>query len=213
MPLNVLDIQAMPRAERSRTRKVHDAFMRGLRAKHPDVQVLVKDLAHRHDELPVFDEWDVEAKFEMIYGNGKLDEVGAQRWNALTKLTDELHACHLLVVSAPMWNFNVPWFLKRWIDAVVQGRLTWEYVDGAYKGLLGGRRAVILTSRDGQYQPGSPMAGLDHHLPYLETILGFMGLGPIDKVIAEPMALGGPEVAAQALERAVIDAEKLGRSL
>lgn len=213
MAFNVLDIQAMPRGERSRTRKLHDAFMRGLLAARPDARVVAKDLAHHHHELPVFDEWDVEAKFEVMYGEGKLDEVGARRWTALTALTDELHASNLVVISAPMWNFSVPWFLKRWIDAVVQGRLTFEFVDGNYRGLLQGRRAVILTTRDGEYPPGSPMAAFDYHLPYLETMLGFMGLGPVDKVVAEPMALKGPEVAAKAVESAVLKAHALGRSL
>lgn len=213
MAFTVLDVQAMPRGTRSRTRKVHDAFMRGLQAARPDAHIVVKDLAHDHAALPAFDEWDVEAKFEMMYGEGKLDEVGAQRWNALTALTDELHAANLVVIAAPMWNFGVPWFLKRWLDAVVQGRLTWEYVDGQYRGLLGGRRAVLLTSRDGDYREGSPFQALDHSLPYLKTICGFMGLGPVDVVAAEPMTAGGPAVGARALEEAMVAAEKLGRSI
>lgn len=213
MPFTVLDIQAMPRGERSRTRRLHNAFIRGLLSARPEARVIEKDLAHGHDELPAFDEWDVEAKFEMMYGEGKLDELGAQRWNALTKLTDELHAADLVLVSAPMWNFGVPWFLKRWIDAVVQGRLTWEYVNGGYQGLLKGRRAVILSTRDGAYGPGSPMAALDHSVPYLESVLGFMGLGPVDKIVAEPMVAEGPAAGARALETAVAQAAELGRSV
>ena len=40
-----------------------------------------------------------------------------------------------------------------------------------------------------------------------------MGYDPIDAVIAEPMVLGGPEVGAAALEKAVSEAGALGRSL
>lgn len=210
MPFTILDVQAMPRGERSRTRKVHDAFFRGLAGKRPDARIVVKDLAHHHDALPAFDEWDVEAKFEVMYGEGKLDEVGAQRWNALTLLTDELHAADLVVVSAPMWNFSIPWFLKRWLDAVVQGRLTFEYVDGAYRGLLAGRSAVILTSRDGAYPPGSPFAAWDFAVPYLKHVLEFIGLSPIHVVAAEPMVAGGPEAAAKGLASAIDEAERLG---
>lgn len=213
MPYTVLDIQAMPRGDRSRTRKLHDAFLRGLKAKRPDVRIMSKDLAHEHDRLPAFDEWDVEAKFEVMYGEGKLDELGAQRWEALTKLTDELHTADCVVVSAPMWNFGIPWFLKRWLDAVVQGRLTFEYVNGQFNGLLKGRRAVILTTRDGAYGPGTPYAPYDFHVPYLKAVLGLVGLAPIDVVVGEPMVMGGPEVGAKALEQAMAEAEKLGRSL
>lgn len=213
MAFTILDVQAMPRGARSRTRKVHDAFFKGLGASHPDARIVAKDLAHQHDALPAFDEWDVEAKFEVMYGEGKLDELGAQRWNALTLLTDELHAANLVVISAPMWNFSIPWFLKRWLDAVVQGRLTFEYVDGAYRGLLGGRSAVSLTSRDGAYPPGTPLAGWDFQVPYLKHILGFIGLGPIHVVAAEPMVAGGPEAAERGLAAAIAEAERLGRSL
>ena len=40
-----------------------------------------------HAELPAFDEWDIEAKFEMAYGEGKLDEVAAKRWDTLVRYT------------------------------------------------------------------------------------------------------------------------------
>lgn len=213
MPYTVLDVQAMPRAERSRTRKLHDAFMRGLAAKHPDLRVIVKDVAHSHDQLPAWDEWDVEAKFQVMYGEGKLDEVSAQRWESLTRLTDELHASNLVVISAPMWNFGVPWFLKRWLDAVVQARLTFEAREGTYVGLLAGRRAVILTTRDGAYAPPSPWASHDFHVPYLKSVLGLMGLGPIEVVAGEPLYAAGPEVGARALEQAVAAAESLGRAM
>jgi FMN-dependent NADH-azoreductase len=112
-----------------------------------------------------------------------------------------------------MWNFSVPWHLKRWLDCVVQGRLTFEYRDGEFHGLLTGRQAVILTTRDGAYAPGTPYAALDFQVPYLKTVLGLMGLGPIHEVIAEPMALAGPEVASAALENALGRARALAASL
>ena len=119
----------------------------------------------------------------------------------------------LVVVSAPMWNFSIPWHLKRWLDCVVQGRLTFEFRDGGYHGLLTGRPAVLITTRDGSYAPGSEYAALDFHMPYLKTVLGLMGLGPFHEIIAEPMVLAGPEVAAAALASAVQRARELGASL
>ncbi|MFT3766952.1 MAG: NAD(P)H-dependent oxidoreductase [Minicystis sp.] len=209
----VLDVNVLPRGETSRTRKLRDAFMRAFFAKHPESQRINVDLADIHGKLPAFDEWDISAKFEMLYGEGRLDEAQAARWDALSVLTDQLHTADLVVISAPMWNFGVPWHLKRWLDCVVQGRLTFEYRDGGFHGLLKGREAVILTTRDGAYPPGTPEAALDFQVPYLKTILGLIGLGPIHTVIAEPMALGGPEVAAAALEAAVESATALGASL
>lgn len=212
MPV-VLDVNVLPRGDASRTRKLRDAFMDAYFAKHTDAQRVRVDLAEGYTKLPAFDEWDISAKFEMLYGQGQLDEVAAGRWDALSALTNQLHTSTLVVVTAPMWNFSIPWHLKRWIDCVVQGRLTFEYRDGAFHGLLTGRPAVLLTSRDGAYPPGSDHAALDFQLPYLKTILGLIGLGPFHEVVAEPMALGGPDVAAAALQAAIGRAAELAASL
>ena len=209
----LLDVTATPRNAKSRTQKLRQAFLAGYRQAHPDFIHLQLDLGAEHATLPAFDEWDIEAKFQMAYGEGKLDEVAAARWDRLTQLTDQLHAADVLLITAPMWNFGVPWMLKRWIDCVVQGRLTFEFVDGQFSGLLKGKRAVILTTRDGAYGPGTPYAVMDFAVPYLRTVLGLVGYGPIDAVIAEPMVMGGPEVGAAALERGVVDAGGLGKSL
>ena len=212
MPI-VLDVNILPRQALSRTRRLHDAFFAAWKQKHPDGDVIALNLAEDYRQLPVFDEWDIAAKFEMLYGEGSLDEQSAERWAILTRLTDQLHAADLVVISTPMWNFSVPWHLKRWIDCVVQGRLTFEWADGAFRGLLAGRPLVILASRDGVYKPGTPEAAFDFQIPYLRTIMGFVGLGPIHEVIAEPMVMGGPEVGAHALEAGIARAAELGSAL
>lgn len=209
----ILDVNVLPRGETSRTRKLRDAFMSAYLAKHPDAERISVDLAESYGNLPAFDEWDVSAKFEMLYGEGNLTEVQAERWNALSALTDQLHTASLVVVSAPMWNFSIPWHLKRWLDCVVQGRLTFELRDGQFNGLLTGRPAVILTTRDGMYPAGSEYEKLDFHIPYLKTVLGLMGLAPIYDVAAEPMALGPPELVATALDTAIGRAKELAATL
>ena len=212
MPV-VLDVNVLPRGKSSRTRKLHEAFFEAWHKKHPDGQRISLNLAEDYRGLPVFDEWDITAKFEMLYGEGKLDEKAAERWNALTKLTDQLHSADLVVVSCPMWNFSIPWHLKRWIDCVVQGRLTFEFIDGAFRGLLAGRPAVILATRDGAYPPGTPFAAFDFQVPYLRTVFGLIGLGPIHEVVAEPMMLMGVEAGIEALKAATVKAGELGQSL
>ena len=129
------------------------------------------------------------------------------------RAADQLHAADLIVISTPMWNFSIPWHLKRWIDCVVQGRLTFEFVGGQFQGLLTGRKAVILSSRDGLYTPGTSLAALDFQMPYLRTILGFLGLSPIHEVVAEPMMMAGVAAGQAALEAAVEKARALGGEL
>lgn len=212
MPI-VFDINVLPRHAASRTRQLRDAFFDAYLAAHPDTHRTVLNLAEDYRGLPVFDEWDISAKFEMLYGEGRLDDVAAERWATLTRLTDQLHAADLIVLSTPMWNFSIPWHLKRWLDCVVQGRLTFEYVDGKFTGLLAGRQLVILTTRDGAYPANTPAAAMDFEMPYLRQIFGFMGLAPIHEVIAEPMMAMGPDVGRQALAEAVERSRILAQSL
>jgi FMN-dependent NADH-azoreductase len=209
----ILDVYSLPRAERSRTRKLRDAFFNAYFAKHPDVSRVELDLAHDFDKLPAFDEWDVQTKFEMAYGEGILDGEMANRWDALVRQTDQLHKADIVVVTCPMWNFSIPWHMKRWIDCVVQPRLTFEFANGAFRGLLAGRPAVILTTRDGIYQKGTEMEKFDFELPYLRQILGFMGLDPIYDVVAEPMAMSAPAVMQAAIAKAIDEATRLAETL
>lgn len=211
----VLDLYALPRAQRSRTRKLRDAFFEAYLDNNPGTQRIELDLVKDVEKLPAWDEWDVQTKFEMLYGEGNLDEEMATRWNALARWTDQLHQANLVVVSCPMWNFSIPWHLKRWIDAVVQARLTFE-VDrksGGIKGLLTGRPCVLIATRDGAYPPGSPYAAMDFQIPYLKTVLGLIGLGPFHEVIGEPMTMGGPQVGKDALAAAIEKASELGRAI
>lgn len=209
----ILDVFSLPRAERSRTRKLRDAFFETYMAKHPDTTRVEVDLARDFDKLPAFDEWDVQTKFEMAYGEGILDGEMAARWDALVRQTDKLHGANMVVVTCPMWNFSIPWHMKRWIDCVVQPRLTFEFTGGSFRGLLGGRSAVILTTRDGLYSKGMAMEKFDFEVPYLRAILNFMGLDPIHEVVAEPMAMGGPEAMKAALSKACDQARELAATL
>ena len=212
MPV-LLDVFALPRGLRSRTRKLREAFLHGYAGAHPDAVRHELDLARDHAQLPCLDEWDIEAKFEMMYGEGELDEEQARHWNALTRLTDQLHSADVIVVSAPMWNFSVPWMLKKWIDCVTQARLTWEVRGTEYHGLLKGRQGVILATRDGAYPEGTPGAAWDFQLPYLKHMLNFIGIGPVHTVVAEGLMPAGGKMQLSMLEVAMKQAEALGRTL
>ncbi|HUJ27843.1 MAG TPA: NAD(P)H-dependent oxidoreductase [Myxococcales bacterium] len=209
----ILDVYALPRGLRSRTAKLRDSFLRGYLETHPGAVHYQLDLAKDYAQLPTLDEWDIEAKFEMMYGEGELDEEQAKRWNALSKLTDQMHSADLILISAPMWNFGIPWMLKRWIDSVAQCRLTWEVKDGQYSGLLQGRQAVVLATRDGAYSEGNGHPAWDFQLPYLRHILGFMGVAPVHAVVAEGLAPAGGQVRLSLLEPAMMQAEALARTL
>ena len=102
------------------------------------------------------------------------------------KLVAELLAADTIVIGAPIYNFSVPASLKAWIDLVARVGVTFRYTENGPKGLVEGKRAVVLAARGGQYA-GSE---LDSQTPHLRHMLGLMGITEVDFVYAEGLNMG-----------------------
>jgi FMN-dependent NADH-azoreductase len=103
-----------------------------------------------------------------------------------SELLTELIAADVLLVDAPMYNFSLPSTLKAWIDYIHVPGVTAPF-DGATQPLAG-RQAVIVASRGGVYDEGTPTADWDHAVPVLEIILG-NALGMSVSVITTSLTL------------------------
>jgi FMN-dependent NADH-azoreductase len=102
------------------------------------------------------------------------------------ELIEELLTADVLLVGAPLYNFSVPSTLKAWLDHIhVPGRTAPFDLPSQP---LAGRPAVIITSRGGSYDPGTPTAGWDHAVPALELVLG-TALGMTVEVITTSLTL------------------------
>lgn len=102
---------------------------------------------------------------------------------------DQLKAADVIVIGAPMYNFNVPSGLKNWIDQVCQAGLTFNYSESGPKGVFDDRKRVIIASVRGGNYSSIPMNGLDHQEPYLKAALGLMGLTNVTIIRAEGINL------------------------
>jgi FMN-dependent NADH-azoreductase len=85
-------------------------------------------------------------------------------------LIEELLGADALLAGAPLYNYSLPSSLKAWIDNIHVPGITAPF--GSAPQPLAGRPAVIVTSRGGVYDAGSPQDGWDHGVPPLELILG-----------------------------------------
>ena len=127
------------------------------------------------------------------------------------ELIGELKAADTVVIGAPMYNFSVPTTLRAWFDHVLRAGVTFKYVDGAVRGLLGGKRVIVIESRGGMYSEG-PAQAIDFQEPYLRHLLGFIGITDVTFVHAEKIGYG-PQARTAAIEGAkaqiseVVDAE------
>jgi FMN-dependent NADH-azoreductase len=205
----VLHISASPRGERSNSLRAAQAFLEAYRSRVPDDDIAHLDLFAT--ELPSFDGPVLQAKYNIMHGQ---DSTEAQReaWRAVESVIDQFKSADKLVFSLPMWNFGIPYKLKHYFDVLVQPGLTFSFdPEKGYSGLVSGKPVVVIYARGGEYA-SAETAGLDMQKPYIETILGFIGLTDIRSVVIEPTLAGGPDVANERLQQAIAKAEELAKS-
>ncbi len=182
----LLHIIASPREEESRTLQVSEVFLEAFREKHPDW--VVDELNLPKENLPSLSMQSVSGKYVLLGGKdiyGRLKE----SWAEILQHIERFKTADLFLVSTPMWNFNIPYMLKHYIDLIVQPRHLFHYKeDGTTEGLVVGKKMIVITSRGGQY--GGNMKGFDYQEPYLRAIFGFVGIADIDFIKVEPMDMG-----------------------
>jgi FMN-dependent NADH-azoreductase len=116
------------------------------------------------------------------------------------ELIAELRAADTIVIGAPMYNFGVTTGLRAWFDHVLRAGETFSYSSEGPKGLLGGKRVIVIESRGGLYSEG-PAAAVDFQEPYLRHLFGFVGIQDVTFVHAEKIGYGA-EARAAALSHA-----------
>jgi FMN-dependent NADH-azoreductase len=115
-------------------------------------------------------------------------------------LIDELTAADFIVIGAPMHNFSISAPLKAWIDQIVRAGKTFSYGDKGPKGLLpADKQVMVIVSRGGAYEDGSPA---DFQVPYLRHMLHFVGLNNLTVIDADKQAFG-PEAAQKSVDEAI----------
>lgn len=116
------------------------------------------------------------------------------------QLIDELKACELILIGAPMYNLNVPAPLKNWFDLIARAQITFRYTETYPEGLIQGVRAVVFGPRGGIHAGQQT----DSVTPYLRSVLCLIGISDVSFVYAEGMdirphgvEIGMSEAAAQ----------------
>lgn len=176
--MNLLRIDSSARAG-SKSRQLTAEFVKIWIAENPAGTVTERDLATT--PLPhITDHWLA------TYGDpAKLTPEQRQYLSVSDELIDELRAADIVVIGAPMYNHMISWELKAWIDQVVRIGKTFVYGANGPKGLLEGKKAVVITARGGSYPAGTPRGAVDFQEPYLRHILNTLGFSDVTFIHAE----------------------------
>ena len=106
------------------------------------------------------------------------------------KVLEDFLAADVVVVGAPMYNFTISSQLKAWLDRVLVAGKTFRYTANGPEGLAGGKRVIVASSRGGFYGKDSAGAAMDFQEPYLRATFAFIGIGDVEFVRAEGLAVG-----------------------
>lgn len=199
----LLHIVATPRGDESRTLKISSAFLEVFGQKYPECEI--DEINVTTEKLPSISAQNVNGKYVLLGGEDLSGEF-KELWKDIESQIERFLSADGYLISTPMWNFNIPYYLKHYIDIIVQPKYLFQYTEKGAEGLVKGKKMVVITSRGGDYGPESPTAAYDHQEPYLRAIFGLVGITDITFVNAQPMDARGPEVQIRQVQLAAIQA-------
>ncbi len=195
--MHILQINSSARRDASHSTRLADRLVRRVREADPEATLTVRDLSATPH--PVLDEAALGALFTSA---GQRTPDQAARVAQDDALIAEIQDADVVVLGVPMYNFGVPTQFKNWIDAISRSGVTFRYTADGPEGLLKGKTVYVALARGGRYRD----TPADSQVPYLSTVLRFLGMEDVRFVYAEGLAMG-PEAEQAALAAAYDEIE------
>lgn len=194
--MKILQINSSARSTGSRSTKLAGDIVAKLRARHPQSLLQTRDLSHA--PVPALDEQTLQALFT---APAQRSPEQAARVQLNDDLIAEVQSADIVVLGVPMYNFGVPAALKNWIDAIARVQVTFRYTENGSQGLLTGKTVYAALARGGIHA-GTPA---DTQVPYLRSVLSFLGMTDVRFIYAEGLDLGAESegAALQAAQRQI----------
>lgn len=193
--MKILHIDSSVTGAKSISRPLTQKAIAQLKTLHPEAEVTYRDL--------IADPLRHYTAVLRMFGADAPNLTAEQQQELATgeAILAEFLASDIVLIGAPMYNFGIPSQLKAWIDLLAVPGKTFAYENGAPKGLCGGKKIIIVSSRGGMYGPGSPYEQADFQERYLKQIFSFIGITDITVIRAEGIG-HGPDAAKAAIESA-----------
>lgn len=182
---NILHVTSSPRGEHSHSIRLANRIIDRLTSRSPGSNVHINDtVAKNYIHL--------NAIHPVAYKTPESEHSQEQKDTLYSSdlAVRELIQADIIVISIPLYNFNVPSALKAWIDHVVRAGKTFSYQSGKAEGLLKGKKVYLAIASNGVYSDG-PMKPYDFGEPYLRFILSFMGITDITTYRVEGAGIPG----------------------
>jgi len=172
--MKLLRIDASSRIEDSDSRKMANQFQEHWQKSNPEGSIILRDIVNK--PIPHIQQKTIEGFYSS-------KEQFNDELKHATQLSDilitELKETDILLISTPMYNFSIPSALKAWIDHIVRINSTFGInKESQFYGMVENVKAYIITSAGAVYN-SKEMKALDFVQPYLQTVLGLIGITDI----------------------------------
>lgn len=171
MATHLLHIDSSIQGERSVSRALTARAAARWQAVHPQGTVSYRDLGA--EPIPHLDAAGGTAR---MLPPDQHTPAQAASYALSQRLVGEIEQATTILLGLPLYNFGPPSSVKAWVDHLIAPGLSIDPETGA--GLLGDREFVVLSSRGGGYDPGTPREGWDHAESWLPHGISLTGLEP-----------------------------------
>lgn len=186
-----------PKGDSSVSRKLGKVVIQKIREKYPDSVLTEKDL--NKDVPPHLTELHIQGFFTPPENrSAELNEAVKYSDEAIQELFDN----DIIVIETPMYNFTVTSTVKTYLDQIVRYGVTFANTENGIEGLLKNKKVYLALSSGWVYTAGERLS-YDFIVPYLEKVLGYLGITDISVFRAEGVGLGDPDIINQALQKGI----------
>lgn len=109
----------------------------------------------------------------------------------------------ILLLSSPIYNFNVTADMKAWIDNICRAGLTFQYTEHGPRGLIEGKKAYVVLASGGTLVNSE----IDFCGRYLKHILNFLNIKDHNFFTAEQLRKFDPAPRIAAAEKLIEEFE------
>lgn len=206
--MKILRIDSSVRIQGSKTRMLTDHFLGRLKT-HSKYTLKSRDVGIHPPKFPTD---------EFIKANYTPKPNRTQEMKKVLEPSDtlinELIDADKIIIASPMYNFAISATLKAYIDNIVRvGRTFTLDENGVMKGLLDGKKVMVITSRGSMsYKNDEVLQPFDFQENYLRALLNFMGITDITFVNTEAQDFGTEALKTSNFEHSKKHLEKLAET-